>query len=304
MPDEWPLVPISSISADNIYPTNESQDLQKLFTKAVQYLATVMTAPLTKQPELKERIYDEIDDVLIRAIYGSNKIEHAIFAGANEIQIRALEFNNNMKAYYEVISYAGAYYYIMDEFVIKGRHLNEDLIEETHEILVTNVSLIEEGFPVLQPSEYGGVYRTVVVGAGTTNFSVPRFIPNHMANMCENLKLDLVRAELMGEVDPLSIAAKYSLQFVRIHPFRDGNGRMCRILLNAILCRYAGIVVPIGEEVDEREEYMAIKRRSTKQMEMDGHMHGEYATFVLRKSVTRLREMKKKLRVGAWLKQV
>lgn len=61
-----------------------------------------------------------------------------------------------------------------------------------------------------------------------------------MAQMCEDLKSDLATAENEGFIDPFSVATKYSLQFVMIHPFQDGNGRMCRIILNAILCRFAG----------------------------------------------------------------
>ncbi len=32
------------------------------------------------------------------------------------------------------------------------------------------------------------------------------------------------------------------------------------MILNAILCRYAGIIVPIGEQGEERDEYMGIKK--------------------------------------------
>ncbi|MBV5323390.1 Fic family protein, partial [bacterium] len=92
-------------------------------------------------------------------------------------------------------------------------------------------------------------------------------------------------------IDPFSLAAKYSMEFVQIHPFRDGNGRMCRIILNAILCRYAGIIVPIGEHDEERDEYLGIKRRASQEMEG----HGEYASYVLKRSLTRLRALKKKM---------
>jgi hypothetical protein len=66
---------------------------------------------------------------------------------------------------------------------------------------------------------------------------------------------------------------------------------MCRLILNAILCRYAGVIIPIGEQETEREEYMQIKRDSSERMEG----HGEYATFVLIRATRRIREMKKKL---------
>lgn len=112
-----------------------------------------------------------------------------------------------------------------------------------------------------------------------------------MKEMCDKLKEELAAADEDKAIDPFSVAAKYSLQFVEVHPFQDGNGRLCRMILNAVLCRYAGVVVPIGEREEEREEYRGIKRRSSETMEG----HGEYAVFVLRRAFTRLRDMKKKL---------
>lgn len=151
--------------------------------------------------------------------------------------------------------------------------------------------IIESGFTDIPPERYGGIYRTVVVGAGNTNFTIPQFVPSKMKQMCDELREELATAEMKNAIDPFSIAAKYSLKFVEIHPFQDGNGRMCRIILNAILCRYAGIIIPIGEQGEERTEYMDIKKRASQNMEG----HGEYATFVLKRAVTRLRELKKKL---------
>ncbi|KAM7184668.1 hypothetical protein V8F20_012111, partial [Naviculisporaceae sp. PSN 640] len=73
------------------------------------------------------------------------------------------------------------------------------------------------------PSEYGGIYRSVIVGAGTTNFSLLTFILKQMAQMCEDLESDLATVEKKGFINPFSMAAKYSLRFVMIHSFQDGN---------------------------------------------------------------------------------
>ncbi|EFY88225.1 hypothetical protein J3459_017930 [Metarhizium acridum] len=191
----------------------------------------------------------------------------------------------------EVVQHARAFQHIVHAFVVEKKDLSEDLIKETHRILVKGVSIVEEGHPDVSPDQYGGIYRKVVVGAGTTNFTVPQFVPKKMKEMCDALKEELKAAEDKKGIDPFSIASKYSLEFVEIHPFQDGNGRMCRMILNAILCRYAGVIVPIGEQGEERSVYMGIKRRASQEMEG----HGEYATFVLEKALPRLRQMKKKL---------
>lgn len=69
---------------------------------------------------------------------------------------------------------------------------------------------------------------------------------------------DINAAYLAGHLDPYMLAAKYCHKFVNIHPFLDGNGRTCRLILNAILLKYAGVVVPLGETESDRETYLSV----------------------------------------------
>lgn len=68
--------------------------------------------------------------------------------------------------------------------------------------------------------------------------------------------------------------------FVHIHPFQDAKGRMCRLLLNAILIKYSGIVVSLGEHDQERFDYSQTPAQSR---EEGGH-HGGLSTLVLQKA--------------------
>jgi hypothetical protein len=63
------------------------------------------------------------------------------------------------------------------------------------------------------------------------------------------------------------------------------------MILNAILFRYVGIVVPIGESVEDQVEYIDIKKRASRDMEG----HGEYATFVLDKGAKALEDLQQTL---------
>ncbi|KPM45816.1 hypothetical protein AK830_g709 [Neonectria ditissima] len=313
-----------TIRADDVYRQYaRDQDPTKLFEKATNWINAIQTTPTDENQQ--EVVANEIQETMVRAIFGSNMIERAglgwditvqlckrIFAGEDvgPISERDVSYQHalldlhrqqpglrNMPAQYvlrgrnEIVQHAKAFQYLVHAFVVGKQDLTEDLIKTTHKILTKGVPIVEPGMPDVPPEKYGGVYRTVVVGAGTTNFTVPSFVPAKMKEMCDNITKDLANAEKQNVIDPFSIASKYSLEFVSIHPFQDGNGRLCRMILNAILCRYAGVIIPIGEQGEERVEYMNIKKRASQDMEG----HGEYATFVLQRAVTRLREMKKKL---------
>ncbi|PNP82296.1 hypothetical protein FNYG_04485 [Fusarium nygamai] len=169
----------------------------------------------------------------------------------------------------EVIQHVRAFKHILDRFWIHNEDLTEDLIKKTHEILCKGVSIIDPGaeHPEVPYEKYAGQYRDVPVGAGNTMFVMPQYVPAKMAEMCANLKSDIDGKEVL---DPFSLAAKYSLRFVDIHPFQDGNGRRCRIILNAILFLHVGIFISIGETEDEINEYINIKKRASRDMEGHG----------------------------------
>jgi len=76
-----------------------------------------------------------------------------------------------------------------------------------------------------------------------------------------------------------------------IHPFVDENGRICKLILNTILLRYAGVVVALGEHDESREEYLDIQRRAGEHMESSG----EPATLGLKKATAKHRTIKQKL---------
>ncbi|KAK1998639.1 fic/DOC family protein [Colletotrichum falcatum] len=313
-----------TIRADDIYlQYAKDQDPRKLFDKASTWLSAIQDKEINE--ENTDHVLKETHDSIIRAIFGSNMIERAglgwditlhlcqkIFSGEDvaEFPERSPEYESELLEMYkkqgnlkdmpaqyilrgrrEIVQHARAFQYIIHKFVIEQQDLTEEIIKETHRILTKGIPIIEEGFDDVAPEKYGGIYRDVPVGAGSTMFTVPHFIPEKMKQLCENLKTELQLAKSCNSIDPFSVAAKYSLEFVQIHPFRDGNGRTCRMILNAILCRFAGIIVPIGEQGEERSEYINIKKQASETMEG----HGPYTVFVLSRAVTRLRELKKNL---------
>ncbi|EXJ86833.1 hypothetical protein A1O3_03787 [Capronia epimyces CBS 606.96] len=170
--------------------------------------------------------------------------------------------------------------HMVEAVVRDDQEISEDLIKETHRILCSGVPVIVSADKQVVPSSsYAGKYRNVPVRAGNTNFVVPQRVPTVMARFITELNEYLRKAEAERQIDPFYIAAHACGEFVNIHPFLDGNGRTCRLILNTILLKYAGIVCPIGECESERNEYLNIARASSE----DCVGNGRLAAYVVEK---------------------
>ena len=168
--------------------------------------------------------------------------------------------------------------------------MTEELIKDTHAILVKGLSAEEAG--VVSGTDFAGTYRRKPAYAGAVEMTKPSEVPAAMRSMILRLQQDLAQIEVSGYMDPFMLAAKYCDQFVNIHPFKDGNGRMCRLILNAILIKYAGVVVPLGEKSEDREEYLQVVQESSRV----GGYAGQLGTLVLKKAGGTFRKMLKTLK--------
>ncbi|KAI1330650.1 fido domain-containing protein [Xylariaceae sp. FL0255] len=84
-----------------------------------------------------------------------------------------------------------------------------------------------------------------------------------MSAFIRDFNKDINAAIREGSIDPYVFAAKYCYKFVNIHPFPDGNGRTCRLILNALLLKYAGVMISLGEEDSSRDEYLTEAARAS-----------------------------------------
>ena len=143
----------------------------------------------------------------------------------------------SVREHLEVIGHKEALDFVI-ELASDQAHLGEREIREIH-------SLVMKG----QANGDSGRYRTLDVKAAGTDYVYP-----------SHLKVPELMAEFVAwagtptEVHPVDFAAEAHLRFVTIHPFRDGNGRVGRLLLNLMLLRkgYPIAVLP----VTQRAEYI------------------------------------------------
>ena len=91
-----------------------------------------------------------------------------------------------------------------------------------------------------------------VFSGGKCIFVAP---PPHMVNGLMKSLLSWVKKS-EGKVHPLIIAAVFHYEFVFIHPFSDGNGRMARLWHTVILYRWRSVFeyIPLESQIERFQE--------------------------------------------------
>ncbi|KAJ5740546.1 hypothetical protein N7493_000418 [Penicillium malachiteum] len=278
-------------------------------------LSSNLSKMLTSEQDII--LEEHILELLAAMIYGSNMIEDAgcsfyitsefcksIFAGQHagssecenfgglwpeikdylERNHRSTELADIERCRRETVQHANAASYIISKLYLEDRDLSEDIILETHGILTCGVDAASTPW-----KEYSGVYRTDEVSAGLHSFPHHTLVPNKMKAMVRDLNSELKAAIKNRMVDPIAIAAKYTHIFVNIHPFIDGNGRMCRLILNGLLLKLGSFPVCIGETEDDRFIYLEITAKGSAleyvYEDLDDikkpAIHGELGSFVM-----------------------
>lgn len=101
------------------------------------------------------------------------------------------------------------------------------------------------------------------------------------ASAMEGLCVEFLRALDRNEVDPLLLISKFILDFLCIHPFNDGNGRMSRLLTLLLLYREEYVVgkyISIEMIIEKTKEtyYEVLQQSSQKWHESEN----DYRPFV------------------------
>lgn len=161
------------------------------------------------------------DQFILKLTYHSNNIEGSTLT---ELDTAAILFDNialpnkSLVEQLEAKNHQTALNYVF-EYVEKGNEIDENFILKMHSILMNGI----------QPD--AGAYRNhavriIGVNLPTANYaSITKLIPN-VIKLINNKKKDVIKttAEVHSEIE-------------RIHPFSDGNGRIGRLLMQAMLLK-------------------------------------------------------------------
>src|SRR3989338_2715057 len=189
------------------------------------YLTAKKQSLSKKSSELKKIIAEILantdirDQFILKLTYHSNSIECSTLT---EPDTAAILFDNvalpnkNLIEQLEAKNHQTALNYLFDH-TAKKEKINEDLVLKLHSILMNGV----------RPD--AGVYRDHAVRITGVN------LPTANYASVPKLTSEIMTLAALKTKDIIALSASVHSKFEQIHPFSDGNGRVGRLLMNAML---------------------------------------------------------------------
>lgn len=143
-----------------------------------------------------------------------------------------------LKDHLEAIGHSEAYDYMLGS--ARKRGVKEENVQQLHHYVFYRIN-----------EKQAGVYRKEKVFISGSKYAcpAPKEVPKLMKQLLPRL------AKIKKTMHPVEYAALAHKEFVFIHPFIDGNGRVARLLMNLILIQ-AGYCIAVIPPV-LRSEYIA-----------------------------------------------
>jgi Fic family protein len=168
-----------------------------------------------------ERFYNEYFEFLIRRL---TKLSSSLnLENKNDSEIK-LRFRNNMKAFE-----------YLKKLLLRDENLSENIVVTTANIINNDSPYISKG------------YRKI--GDHIVDSDIPissaEMIPIDVSKLLSKYETEWT------EMEPFEREAKFHIEFIRIHPFEDGNGRTSRLLLNFNLLKQRLAPLVITEDLAE-----------------------------------------------------
>lgn len=215
-------------------PMNIDQKIQQV-DKLKSWLDSFRPLPYEVVAELK-KYYD------VNFTYNSNAIEgNTLTQSETEMVLEkgVTVGGKTLNEHLEVIGHKEAIDYIED-LARKETRITEREIKDIHHIILQGIDRAS-----------AGSYRNLDVRASGTNHVYP---PHYLVNDLMQEFIKWMESEEAQDLHPLKLATEVHYRFVSIHPFKDGNGRTARLLMNLALLRNGYPISIITNDL--RSEYI------------------------------------------------
>lgn len=212
-------------------------EMNQLFTEIDQ----LQSAFNKKRPLPQETLQSIREDLIIKWTYNSNAIEgNTLTLSETKVVLEdGITINGkSIREHLEIINHRDAIYFL-EELIRDGTDLTQHTIRQIHSLILSGID-----------RENAGNYRKQQVLIGGTEHVPPE--PLLVLEKMDEL-IDWYNNDAQN-LHPVKRAAVLHSEFVKIHPFIDGNGRTARLLLNFELMKSG--FVPIIIKNDQRPQYM------------------------------------------------
>ncbi|MHA6482179.1 Fic family protein [Paenibacillus sp. strain BS8-2] len=183
------------------------------------------------------------EHLIINWTYHSNAIEgNTLTLSETKVALEGITVGGKtIKEHLEATNHKDAILYV-EEIVSRNEQMSEWQIKNLHRLILKHIE-----------DEFAGVYRKEnVIISGATH------IPPDFVRVQDEMER-LIHLYESWQEDPnvhaIERASLLHIEFVKIHPFIDGNGRTARLLLNFELMKSG--FPPIVIEKENRAEYYA-----------------------------------------------
>lgn len=231
-------------------------------TETIDALKTEWDALQPLAPENEQRLWKKIR---LEWNYHSNHIEgNTLTYGETELLLLhdQTHGNHTLREYEEMKAHDVGIAHLLTLASDRSRLIGESDIRDLNKLILKEPfwkhAQTADGKPSRKqiiPGDYKTSPNNVLTATGEMfEFAPPTEVPARMQQLMTWLEASLSK----GTIHPVTIAAKLHHDFVLIHPFDDGNGRVARMLVNYLLMYlgYPPIIVP----TQEKAAYLAALR--------------------------------------------
>ena len=247
-------------TAEPLYQAPQTPDIDAALAR-VDALKTQLESAKAARPELWPTVLKKLK---VRWTTDSNAIEGSSLSFADTLffleQGLTVE-GKPLKDFLDARNHADAIELLFD-VIANRRPISEGLIKEINALLLLGVqstpardSLGRIVQKPATPGQYKQLPNHVLLPDGSIHaYAEPLQVAPEMSRLCQ--WVDAIR----GTLHPVLVAAIAHYNFVRVHPFDDGNGRGARILMNLMLMQAGYPPVVVANE--QRRTYLDTLRQA------------------------------------------